>query len=134
MGRPEGSPPSWPLHDSKMLRRVLWRCVCKSPVGSQSNSDSFQCCHETKLISVFSQIYELRVMETKPDKAVSIIECDMNVSNFAAYSAFHLGRRAFGSTCRPVPKRVSLSHSPQDYVDERGGKCCQSIMKRFLAL
>lgn len=25
------------------------------------------------------QIYELRVMETKPDKAVSIIECDMNV-------------------------------------------------------
>lgn len=28
----------------------------------------------------FSQIYELRVMETKPDKAVSIIECDMNVS------------------------------------------------------
>ncbi|CAB1322102.1 unnamed protein product [Coregonus sp. 'balchen'] len=24
-------------------------------------------------------IYELRVMETKPDKAVSIIECDMNV-------------------------------------------------------
>lgn len=28
----------------------------------------------------FFQIYELRVMETKPDKAVSIIECDMNVS------------------------------------------------------
>lgn len=28
---------------------------------------------------VFFQIYELRVMETKPDKAVSIIECDMNV-------------------------------------------------------
>lgn len=27
----------------------------------------------------FFQIYELRVMETKPDKAVSIIECDMNV-------------------------------------------------------
>ncbi|NWI49276.1 UFD1 protein, partial [Calyptomena viridis] len=26
-----------------------------------------------------SCIYELRVMETKPDKAVSIIECDMNV-------------------------------------------------------
>ena len=30
------------------------------------------------------QIYELRVMETKPDKAVSIIECDMNVSPPAA--------------------------------------------------
>lgn len=29
-------------------------------------------------MSVF-QVYELRVMETKPDKAVSIIECDMNV-------------------------------------------------------
>ncbi|KAK2121654.1 hypothetical protein P7K49_003040 [Saguinus oedipus] len=26
-----------------------------------------------------ARIYELRVMETKPDKAVSIIECDMNV-------------------------------------------------------
>lgn len=62
------------------------------PVGSHSNSDSSQCCHETnQLISVFSQIYELRVMETKPDKAVSIIECDMNVSNFAAHSAFPLG-------------------------------------------
>lgn len=30
-------------------------------------------------VVVFFQIYELRVMETKPDKAVSIIECDMNV-------------------------------------------------------
>lgn len=35
------------------------------------------------------QIYELRVMETKPDKAVSIIECDMNVSG--------RGRRAVGA-------------------------------------
>ena len=26
------------------------------------------------------QIYELRVLETKPGNAVSIIECDMNVS------------------------------------------------------
>lgn len=32
-----------------------------------------------RLVCLF-QIYELRVMETKPDKAVSIIECDMNVS------------------------------------------------------
>lgn len=31
--------------------------------------------------TLFPQIYELRVMETKPDKAVSIIECDMNVSD-----------------------------------------------------
>lgn len=65
-------------------------CVCRSQVGSCSNvnSDSPQCCHKIIwLISVFfSQIYELRVMETKPDKAVSIIECDMNVSGFAAYS------------------------------------------------
>uniref|UniRef100_A0A3P8WZK3 Ubiquitin recognition factor in ER-associated degradation protein 1 n=1 Tax=Cynoglossus semilaevis TaxID=244447 RepID=A0A3P8WZK3_CYNSE len=30
-------------------------------------------------ISYNEKIYELRVMETKPDKAVSIIECDMNV-------------------------------------------------------
>lgn len=32
-----------------------------------------------KLSPCLFQIYELRVMETKPDKAVSIIECDMNV-------------------------------------------------------
>lgn len=31
------------------------------------------------VIGLLFQIYELRVMETKPDKAVSIIECDMNV-------------------------------------------------------
>uniref|UniRef100_A0A8D1NZR7 Ubiquitin recognition factor in ER-associated degradation protein 1 n=1 Tax=Sus scrofa TaxID=9823 RepID=A0A8D1NZR7_PIG len=31
-------------------------------------------------INYNEKIYELRVMETKPDKAVSIIECDMNVS------------------------------------------------------
>ncbi|XP_051760443.1 ubiquitin recognition factor in ER-associated degradation protein 1 [Ctenopharyngodon idella] len=30
-------------------------------------------------ISYNEKVYELRVMETKPDKAVSIIECDMNV-------------------------------------------------------
>lgn len=27
----------------------------------------------------YNKIYELQVMETKPDKAVSITECDMNV-------------------------------------------------------
>lgn len=44
-------------------------------------------------MSVFSpQIYELRVMETKPDKAVSIIECDMNVSGFVACSVFRQGK------------------------------------------
>lgn len=31
---------------------------------------------------VSSQVYELCVLETKPGKAVSIIECDMNVSMF----------------------------------------------------
>lgn len=30
-------------------------------------------------INYNEKVYELRVMETKPDKAVSIIECDMNV-------------------------------------------------------
>lgn len=40
-------------------------------------------CH----VSLFTQIYELRVMETKPDKAVSIIECDMNVSMWHSTTA-----------------------------------------------
>lgn len=32
-------------------------------------------------ISVYLQIYELLVLETKPGNAVSIIECDMQVMN-----------------------------------------------------
>lgn len=56
------------------------------------------------IFGFFLQIYELRVMETKPDKAVSIIECDMNVSTFAAYKcAWGEGRWAVDGPCRPVP-------------------------------
>lgn len=80
------------------------------------------CCHKTMLLIfvVFPQIYELRVMETKPDKAVSIIECDMNVSTFDAYSA--LGSREDGQLMNPAgqcPMRVSCS--PEDCLGEREG-------------
>lgn len=110
-----------------------------SSVGSRSNvnGDSSQCCHETvQLISVFfPQIYELRVMETKPDKAVSIIECDMNVSDFAAYNAFQPGEdRHLIAPLGQCPRRMSLSQNSQDYLGDRGGKCCQSIMTRPLTL
>ncbi|XP_051524263.1 ubiquitin recognition factor in ER-associated degradation protein 1 [Myxocyprinus asiaticus] len=42
---------------------------------------SFACLTTGDVIAINynEKIYELRVMETKPDKAVSIIECDMNV-------------------------------------------------------
>lgn len=39
----------------------------------------------------FFQIYELRVMETKPDKAVSIIECDMNVRSLTTQEYYFFG-------------------------------------------
>lgn len=44
---------------------------------------SFACltAGDTIAISYNSRIYELNVMETKPGQAVSIIECDMNVSS-----------------------------------------------------
>lgn len=76
------------------------------------SGDSPRCCHETVqlMFVVFPQIYELRVMETKPDKAVSIIECDMNVSTSAAYSV--LGPGVEGQLMTPVshcPARVSCS-------------------------
>lgn len=60
-------------------------------------------------------------METKPDKAVSIIECDMNVSTSAAYSV--LGPGEDGQLMTPAvqcPTRVS--GSPWDCVGERGGR------------
>ncbi|KAF7666189.1 hypothetical protein LDENG_00117230 [Lucifuga dentata] len=42
---------------------------------------NFACLTTSDVIAINynEKIYELRVMETKPDKAVSIIECDMNV-------------------------------------------------------
>lgn len=46
----------------------------------------------------FFQIYELRVMETKPDKAVSIIECDMNVRSQTTPECSVLGSTE-NSTC-----------------------------------
>lgn len=59
-------------------------------------------------------------METKPDKAVSIIECDMNVSGFAAYSAFGPGEDGHsGAPVGHCPRRMSLSHSPWDFLGER---------------
>lgn len=59
-------------------------------------------------------------METKPDKAVSIIECDMNVSTFAAYKcAWGEGRWAVDGPCRPVPLEGVCS--PWDCLGERGG-------------
>ena len=39
---------------------------------------SWEC--KSKFIIFYFQNYDLLVLETKPDRAVSIIECDMNVS------------------------------------------------------
>lgn len=46
---------------------------------------SFACLTKGDVIAVkYNQkIYELSVLETKPGDAISIIECDMNVSHFS---------------------------------------------------
>ncbi|KTG36671.1 hypothetical protein cypCar_00029736 [Cyprinus carpio] len=65
-------------------------------------------------INYNEKIYELRVMETKPDKAVSIIECDMNEeetdpSNYE----MDIGFRAFtGSGNRLDGKKKGIEPSP----------------------
>jgi ubiquitin fusion degradation protein 1 len=45
---------------------------------------NFACLSSADIISISynSRVYELCVLETKPGPAVSIIECDMNVSTF----------------------------------------------------
>uniref|UniRef100_A0A8C5CEI1 Uncharacterized protein n=1 Tax=Gadus morhua TaxID=8049 RepID=A0A8C5CEI1_GADMO len=87
-------------------------------------------------INYNEKIYELRVMETKPDKAVSIIECDMNVDFDAplgykeperrpphheepeegdpnSYADMDLGFRAFtGSGNRLDGKKKGIEPSP----------------------
>ncbi|XP_075852900.1 ubiquitin recognition factor in ER-associated degradation protein 1 isoform X2 [Microcebus murinus] len=65
-------------------------------------------------INYNEKIYELRVMETKPDKAVSIIECDMNEGE-ADHSSYagELGFRAFsGSGNRLDGKKKGVEPSP----------------------
>lgn len=62
-------------------------------VHTKRFSSNYSSKHKLKL-TVF-QIYELRVMETKPDKAVSIIECDMNVGLFLLYTITKLAIFSF---------------------------------------
>uniref|UniRef100_A0A8B9R686 Ubiquitin recognition factor in ER-associated degradation protein 1 n=1 Tax=Anas platyrhynchos TaxID=8839 RepID=A0A8B9R686_ANAPL len=65
-------------------------------------------------INYNEKIYELRVMETKPDKAVSIIECDMNdvEADHSGYVS-DLGFRAFsGSGNRLDGKKKGVEPSP----------------------
>uniref|UniRef100_A0A8C9T6C2 Ubiquitin recognition factor in ER-associated degradation protein 1 n=1 Tax=Scleropages formosus TaxID=113540 RepID=A0A8C9T6C2_SCLFO len=72
-------------------------------------------------INYNEKIYELRVMETKPDKAVSIIECDMNVDFDAPLgykeperrSHYHEEPAAFtGSGNRLDGKKKGIEPSP----------------------
>ncbi|XP_035292226.1 ubiquitin recognition factor in ER-associated degradation protein 1 isoform X1 [Anguilla anguilla] len=100
-------------------------------------------------INYNEKIYELRVMETKPDKAVSIIECDMNVDFDAplgykeperrsqhpeepseeegdpsSYAEMDLGFRAFtgsGNRLDGKKKGIEPSPAPLDPSDIRRG-------------
>ncbi|XP_048467318.1 ubiquitin recognition factor in ER-associated degradation protein 1 isoform X2 [Rhincodon typus] len=66
-------------------------------------------------INYNEKIYELRVMETKPDKAVSIIECDMNdiETDHTAFVPIDLGFRAFtGAGNRLDGKKKGVDPSP----------------------
>lgn len=48
----------------------------------ESNLRKFACLSKNDIIAIkyCGHVYELRVLETQPDDAVNIIECDMNVS------------------------------------------------------
>ncbi|KAG8146297.1 putative Ubiquitin fusion degradation protein [Naja naja] len=65
-------------------------------------------------INYNEKIYELRVMETKPDKAVSIIECDMNVDFDAPLGYKEPERQAPHEECADV----EADHS--GYVSDLG--------------
>lgn len=65
-------------------------------------------------INYNEKIYELRVMETKPDKAVSIIECDMNV-DFDAPLGYKEPER---HTQQEEPSDIEPDHS--EYVADVG--------------
>uniref|UniRef100_A0A6I8RHQ1 Ubiquitin recognition factor in ER-associated degradation protein 1 n=1 Tax=Xenopus tropicalis TaxID=8364 RepID=A0A6I8RHQ1_XENTR len=65
-------------------------------------------------INYNEKIYELRVMETKPDKAVSIIECDMNV-DFDAPLGYKEPER---HTQQEEPTEIEPDHS--EYAADLG--------------
>uniref|UniRef100_A0A4W5M9R8 Ubiquitin recognition factor in ER-associated degradation protein 1 n=1 Tax=Hucho hucho TaxID=62062 RepID=A0A4W5M9R8_9TELE len=62
-------------------------------------------------INYNEKIYELRVMETKPDKAVSIIECDMNV-DFDAPLGYKEPER-----CYKAPEEPTEEGDPSTWTD-----------------
>uniref|UniRef100_A0A6I8SIZ6 Ubiquitin recognition factor in ER-associated degradation protein 1 n=1 Tax=Xenopus tropicalis TaxID=8364 RepID=A0A6I8SIZ6_XENTR len=70
-------------------------------------------------INYNEKIYELRVMETKPDKAVSIIECDMNVDFDAP-----LGYKE--------PERHTQQEEPTVRTQPTGGRWCCIVTLIFL--
>ncbi|XP_003225169.1 ubiquitin recognition factor in ER-associated degradation protein 1 isoform X2 [Anolis carolinensis] len=65
-------------------------------------------------INYNEKIYELRVMETKPDKAVSIIECDMNVDFDAPLGYKEPERQA------QHEEATEGEADPGDYVSDKG--------------
>ena len=67
-------------------------------------------------ITYNDRVYELRVLETKPGNAVSIIECDMNVE-FAAPVGY-------SEPQRPPPKETEEemdTFDPSQFVPEATG-------------
>ncbi|XP_057225088.1 ubiquitin recognition factor in ER-associated degradation protein 1 [Malurus melanocephalus] len=103
-------------------------------------------------INYNEKIYELRVMETKPDKAVSIIECDMNTQNrslcvqfngryktyfiiFLCFFSrgipnydFKIGRITFIRNSRPLVKKVEEDESGSRFIAFSGEG--QSLRKK----
>ena len=73
-------------------------------------------CRDVVAITYNDRVYELRVLETKPGNAVSIIECDMNVE-FAAPVGYTEPQR-------PPPKQEQEemdTFDPSQFVPEVTG-------------
>uniref|UniRef100_A0AAR2IHL9 Ubiquitin recognition factor in ER-associated degradation protein 1 n=1 Tax=Pygocentrus nattereri TaxID=42514 RepID=A0AAR2IHL9_PYGNA len=78
-------------------------------------------------INYNEKIYELRVMETKPDKAVSIIECDMNV-DFDAPLGYKEPERPTQHHEEPAEEETDPSNYEMDigFRVSRTSHCCRS--------
>ena len=82
---------------------------------------SYDCCltygRDVVAITYNDRVYELRVLETKPGNAVSIIECDMNVE-FAAPVGYTEPQRQ--PKARPEDEEMD-TFDPSTYVQEPQG-------------
>jgi len=83
----------------------------------ESDLRSFACLTKGDMLAIRynDKLYELLVLETKPEDAVSIIECDMQV-DFAPPVGYQEPERIRRDTAETEPE-PSLEGIPEEYID-----------------